>query len=140
MAAWKRSLEMEPESQLARYYTCGALLVAGKPAEALRTAGDTREPGFRLTCAAMAEHDLGHARESQAALEALVAGYAEGGAYQIAQVHAWRGERDRALEWLGRAAELDAGIFWIKTDPILRKVRDDPRFAELLRKLKLPVD
>jgi hypothetical protein len=36
--------------------------------------------------------------------------------------------------------EKDPGISWIKTDPLLRKIRGDPRYAALLRKLNLPAD
>ena len=55
---------------------------------------------------AVAQHDLGRARESQLALEALVAkveGPESDIAYRIAAVRAWRGERDAAFEWLDRA-------------------------------------
>jgi hypothetical protein len=56
-------------------------------------------------------------------------------------VHAWRGERDRAFEWLERAYDLrDADLPNVKNDPILRKVHDDPRWKPFLRKMNLPVD
>ncbi len=41
-----------------------------------------------------------HRRHS--ALDALIAGYAETAAYQIAEAYAWRGDRERAFEWLER--------------------------------------
>ena len=49
----------------------------------------------------MAEHTLGHAQESQRALDVLEKRYAAGFAIQIAQVYAWRGDRDLAFESLG---------------------------------------
>ena len=90
---------------------------------------------------AIAQHDLGRARKSQAALEALIKGNAADGAYQIAEVYAWRGETEPAFAWLERArVQADTGLGWIKTDPLLRKIRGDPRYPALLRKLNLPAD
>jgi hypothetical protein len=61
--------------------------------------------------------------------------------YQVAQAFAWRGEVDRAFEWLHRAVEAhDAGLTYLKYDPVLRPLRSDARFTALLRKMKLPVD
>jgi hypothetical protein len=91
--------------------------------------------------AALAHHDLGHARESQQALETLLAKYSHSGAYQIAMIYAWRGDKDRAFEWLDRAyAQSDGGLTLLKTDPATRGLRGDPRYAALLRKLNLPAE
>lgn len=88
---------------------------------------------------AMAEHTIGHARESQQALDDLIAKDAQDGAYQIAEVFAWRGEKDRACDWLARAySQKDGGFSLIRTDPLLKSLRSDPRSNALLRKLKLP--
>ena len=60
-------------------------------------------------------------------------------AYQIAEVYAYRGEPDKAFEWLDRAYEQrDAGLRSLKIDPHLKGLRHDPRYIELLRKMKLP--
>jgi hypothetical protein len=91
------------------------------------------------TGVAMAEHDLGHERESQQALDRLVAKHAQEAAYQIAEVHAWRGEKDEAFEWLDRAfAQRDEGLIGLKVDRCLASLRDDPRYAALLAKVNLP--
>jgi len=88
---------------------------------------------------AMAEYTLGHERESQAALGELESKYAVGFSYQIAQAHAWRGERDAAFEWFERAyAQRDAGVTRMRGDPMLAPLRDDPRYAALVRKLNIP--
>jgi serine/threonine-protein kinase len=60
-------------------------------------------------------------------------------AYQIAEVHAFRGEADLTFEWLERAyAQRDGGMLDIKGDRFLRGLADDPRYKAFLRKLKLP--
>ena len=64
---------------------------------------------------------------------------ARGLAYQIAQVYAVRGEADKAFEWLQIAFDdHDGGILSLSVDPLLRGLRDDPRYKNLLAKLGLP--
>jgi TolB-like protein len=87
---------------------------------------------------AMAEHTLGHAAESQRALDKLIKIGAESLGYQIADVYAWRRENDKAFEWLERAYQRhDGGMGYVTYDRFLANLRTDPRYAALLRKLKL---
>jgi hypothetical protein len=56
-------------------------------------------------------------------------------------VRAWSGDVDGALSWLGRAfAEKDAGLNYVRHDPLLAKLRSGPRWTALLNKMKLPVE
>jgi serine/threonine-protein kinase len=60
-------------------------------------------------------------------------------AYQIAQVHAFRGEADLAFEWLERAYDQrDNGLTWVKADRLMHTLVGDPRYKAFLSKLKLP--
>jgi len=89
----------------------------------------------------MAEHDLGHPQDSQRALDALIGKFGHTGAYQIGDVYAWRGEKDRAFEWLERArVQRDGGLLSLKVDPLVRNLRGDPRYFALLKKINLPAD
>ena len=59
-------------------------------------------------------------------------------AYSIAVVYASLGDRDQAFHWLEvdyRAR--DGSLILLKTDPAIDPLREDPRFAELLRKMNL---
>jgi hypothetical protein len=101
-----------------------------------------RRLGFysiRLCGIAMAEHALGHAMGSRQALDELAAKDAQNSAYQIAEVYAWRGAKNRAFEWLQRAyRQHDDGLSGFKIDPLLATLRTDARYAALLKKLGLP--
>jgi hypothetical protein len=58
--------------------------------------------------------------------------------FQIAEVYAFRGENDHAFEWLDRTfAEHDPGLTTLKSDPLLKNLRHDPRYAALLKKMRL---
>jgi TolB-like protein len=133
-----RALEISPEHAFAWFNLGVTSLLEGNPKAALaefhRASKARREAGV-----AMAEHDLGHVKESQRALDALVAGYASTNAYQVAEVYAWRGERDAAFTWLERAhAQHDGTLVQLKFDPLLARLRPDPRFAAMLKKMGLP--
>ncbi|HET6163147.1 MAG TPA: tetratricopeptide repeat protein [Planctomycetota bacterium] len=133
-----RAFALNPESTFVKSSLVTLALLQGDGAQALavaRTAG----PAWSQILTAMAEHTLGHAQESQAALDEVVAKYAHEAAYQIAGIYAWRGEKDKAFEWLDRAyAQADGGMAYIKTDLFLESIRSDPRFAAMVKKMGLP--
>lgn len=93
---------------------------------------------FALSCA---YHALGRQAESDAALAELKEKFEDEGPYQIAEIHAFRGEVDEAFAWLDRAyAQRDSGLVDMKGDPLLANLEDDPRYDALLKKMNLPVD
>jgi len=133
-----RALAINPESSFAKSNLVVLELLEGHAQEALGTARTAGEVWSQYGVA-MAEHTLGHSRESQAALDELIAKYAHDTAYQIAEIHAWRGEVDKAFEWLDRAYEQhDGGMSLVKTDVLLKPLFSDARFAAMLRKVGLP--
>jgi len=133
-----RALAINPESSFAKFSLFTLELLEGRAQEALSTARTAGEVWSQIGIA-MAEHTLGHARESQAALDELIAKYAHDTAYQIAEVYAWRGEADKAFEWLERAyVQHDGGLGLIKTDPVLKPLWTDVRFAAMVKKMGLP--
>ena len=57
-------------------------------------------------------------------------------AYQIADIHAWLGDSDKAFEWLEHAyRQKDGGISQIIFDPFLESLHADPRWEETLLKV-----
>ncbi len=137
--ALRRCLEINPESSFGGHHLAILRLLEGNAAAALATARKIGIEGFRLTDVAMAEHSLGHAEESQQALDDLIAKHALDGAYQVAEALAWRGEKDRAFEWLERAyQQRDGGLSEVKVDLLLGRLHDDSRFKKLLKKMNLP--
>ena len=59
-------------------------------------------------------------------------------AYIVAGFYARAGDKKRALEWLERAfANRDPGMPYLRM-PEFDSVREDPRFQDLLRRMKLP--
>jgi TolB-like protein len=135
----RRAIEIDPDLHYAHFFLAVDELLVGQPGQALVTARRISEPTWRLAAIAAVQHSLGRTQDSQRALDELITTEAQHGAYQIAEVYAWRGEKDQAFAWLERAHEQrDGGLPYLKTDALLASLRDDPRYAALLRKMKLP--
>jgi hypothetical protein len=59
-------------------------------------------------------------------------------AYQAGVVYAGLGDSDQAFFWLDKAADdRDPDIIMIQVEPLLDRLRADPRFTALLRKMHL---
>jgi adenylate cyclase len=137
--AARHALEISPEDPYSLYLLGNVFLIEGRYPEAIAAYRKVNLDLFRLCGLAEAEHFLGQPRESQQALEELIAKYAANGAMEVAYVYAWRGEKDKAFEWLERAyRQRDGDLSPIKHVEALRSLHDDPRFVAMLRKLKLP--
>jgi serine/threonine protein kinase/Tfp pilus assembly protein PilF len=131
-----RLLEIQPENPLALDFLAFLDLFEGNATQALTSFRQLSDEGLRLTGIAMAEHTLGHAKESQQALDPFIKA---GAAYGVAEIYAWRGENDKAFEWLDRAYQQhDSNMYDFRNDATLRSLHGDARFAALLRKMKLP--
>ena len=137
--ALARALEISPDSIFNRWNLGVVELLDGQPRKALTLFQQIKDPLFSLTGIALAEHSLGQTQPSQKALDELVKTQAQAGADQLAEIYAWRGENDQAFVWLERAyAQRDGGLVDLKTDPLFRSLRGDPRYKTLLRKMNLP--
>ena len=115
------------------------LVHEGKPQEALREIALEPSEWARLTGQAVAYHALRREADSDASLAGLIPKHSGDSAYQIAEVYAYRGQINKAFEWLNRAYdERNPGVPEIKTDPLLQNLRHDPRYAEFLKTMRLP--
>jgi serine/threonine-protein kinase len=133
-----RSLEYLPEQDSAPIYLATAELLEHRPEAAMVTARRAPERLYHLQFAAAAFHDLRRAKDSQEALDEMLAQNANDAPFQIGCVYAWRGEADLAFEWLERAlAGHDGGISDLRMEPLLRGLRGDPRYKALEKRLNL---
>src|SRR5262249_36827312 len=118
-----------------------AFLVKGKFEEAAVAAQDDAAEFARLLVVAMARWGQKRIPEADAALTRLTDGFADTAAYQIAEVYAYRGDKDRAFEWLERARrQRDGGLGFMRCDPSLANLRAGSRWDLFLRKMGLADD
>jgi len=127
---------LSPDYVGANYFLGVALIHGGDPEAALEAIQrEVLEP-FRLVGLAMAYHALGKTTESETALAQLVDEYSEDAAYNIAQVFAFRGEPDKAFEWLENALTFsDSGLSEIVGQPEFSSLHSDSRWLPFLQNI-----
>jgi len=116
-----------------------ARLYLGQLPEALAAMEKEPEKDLRLTGLALVYTAMGKRAASDGVLRTLEESFAADDTYEIAEIHAYRGEADAAFEWLQRSYQMhNSKILLAKTDPLLRNLQGDRRFQTLLVKLRLP--
>jgi serine/threonine-protein kinase len=134
--AARHARDLAPQSPAMPAYLSLILLAQGRGDEALVEAMRDPDEGWGNWALAIIHHAAGRRAESDAALRVLVTTYAEDSAYQIAEVHAARGETSAAFEWLERAyAQRDTGLCFAQTSPLLRSLHSDPRWDAFMKKM-----
>jgi serine/threonine-protein kinase len=89
---------------------------------------------------AIALHQLGQEEASLSATRDYEAAYGRNHANDVASLHALRGDLDAAFEWIDRADHQGSPADSIKFNYAFKPLRNDPRYAALLRKRGLPAD
>jgi tetratricopeptide (TPR) repeat protein len=132
-AEYPRVVELNPAAPWAHAGLGLAFLIEGKFEEAAVTAQDDAAEWARLLIVATARWSQKRIPESDAALAQLTEAFADTAAFQIAEVHAYRGDKDRAFEWLERARrQRDGGLAGMRRDPLLANLKGDPRWNAFL--------
>ncbi len=138
IAAYRKVLEIIPEYPVMHGLLGLIYITQSKLGEAVAELEQTTDPFWRLPGLAMALYSLGRKAESDAALAEFIENYQAGGAYNVAQVYAFRGEADLVFKWLDRAyVQHDGGLFLMNVDPFLKSLKGDPRSRSMLKKMRL---
>jgi TolB-like protein/DNA-binding winged helix-turn-helix (wHTH) protein len=135
----KKALELNPDVWPGHFLLGKIYLMQGRSEDALPEIALVRYDSQRAFLYAMAYYAMGRHKESDAALSELIAKDHADSAYRIATVHALRNQSNQAFEWLDRAyADRDGDVIQTKIDPLLKSLRNDPRYAAFLKKIHLP--
>jgi serine/threonine-protein kinase len=138
--AFRKCMELNPQYRDAHNRIGCVYLAKGQPDSALAEMEQETEPFWQMYGLALVYHALGRNKEADDALSKIIEENQNDSAYQIAEIYAYRGETDRAFEWLGRAyQQRDGGLSEMKGDPLLRNIEKDPRYAAFMKKMKLPL-
>ena len=139
--AFKKALELNPEYPEVHVYLARVYLIQSRNDEAQAEIAKEKNPLWRTYGFALAYHASEKKNEADAALKELTEKYQSRAAFQIAEVHAFRGETDQAFQWLERAySQRESDVTYVKGDPLLKSIENDPRYSSFLVKMRLPVD
>ena len=140
-AEFPRVVELNPAAPWAHAGLGLAYLLQNKFEEAATEAQTDAGEWARLLIVSCARWGQKRVQESDAALAELIKNDAETAAYQIAEAYAYRGDKDKAFEWLERARrQRDPGLTGLHKDPLLTNLHDDPRWNAFLHTMGLADD
>jgi TolB-like protein/class 3 adenylate cyclase/Flp pilus assembly protein TadD len=132
----RTALVLSPESLGTNYLINTALLLKGEPEAALEVIQKETSETKRVYGLVLAYHALGQTAASDAMLAELIEKYEKDSAYNIAYLLAFRGEADRAFEWLNKAVVYnDPGLSQIAIWPQFANIHNDPRWLPFLESI-----
>jgi serine/threonine-protein kinase len=138
-ASARKAAELQPAAAGNHRWQVFVAIQRGDGEAALREAHLEPNEGYRRFELALAHYTRGDRPAADAALAELIAKDRNFLAYQIAEVYAWRGETDKAFEWLQVSFDNhDTGTPSLLINPFMRGLRHDPRYNNLLARIGLP--
>jgi TolB-like protein/Flp pilus assembly protein TadD len=139
-ASARKAAELQPAAAGNHRWQVLVAIQRGDGEAALREAQLEPNEGYRRFELALAHYARGERRAADEALAELIAKDRDFLAYQIAEVYAWRGETDKAFDWLQVSLDNhDTGTLSTFINPFMRGLRHDARYKRLLAKIGLPV-
>ncbi len=140
-AEYARVIELNSSAPWAHAGLGLAYLLQNKFEEAANEAQADAGDWARLLIVSCARWAQKRVEESDAALNELIKNEAELAAFQVAEAYAYRGDKDRAFEWLERARrQRDPGLGNLRKDPLLESLNHDPRWNAFLHTMGLADD
>jgi len=137
-AVARKAAKLQPTGAASRRWQVLVAIQRGDNETALREAQSEPDESYRRFEIALAQYARGDRKAADAALADLIAN-GRGLDYQVAQVYAVRGEKEKAFEWLQIAFDNhDTGMLALLVDPLLNSLRDDPRYKMLIAKMNFP--
>lgn len=137
IAIWRENIEKSPQSPFLRMSLALSLLETGDIDGALATIEEEPLAAYQYHGRAIIYQAIGEREKSTEALEKLVA-EGQRWTWEITEAHAYRGELDEAFYWIDQAIERrDSGLRHVMYSPYIDKMRDDPRFDDVLVRLGL---
>jgi TolB-like protein/class 3 adenylate cyclase len=137
-STFKKLLEIDPNFQRAHMYLGRNYILQNKFQLALQEMQKENTEVFRHFGLVLAWHALNNRKESDQLMVSFVDKYQDSWAYLIAQLYGFRGEKEKAVEWLEKALNRkDSWLVWIKDDPLLNSIWDHPGYTAILKKMNL---
>ncbi len=139
-ASARQAAELQPTAAGSHRWQVFVAIERGDGQAALREARLEPNEGYRQFELALAHYARGERPAADAALVELIAKHRSVLAYQIAEVYAWRGETNKAFEWLQISLDNhDTGMLSLLINPLMRGLRHDARYNGLVAKIDLPM-
>jgi TolB-like protein/Flp pilus assembly protein TadD len=141
IVSYKKVLELNPQFPRAHIFLGEVYLLQGKPELALAEMPQEQDEAWRNFGLILTYEALGRKKEVDKLLSDYIIKFPKDQAYWIAEIYAIRGEEDKAFEWLEKSyLAKEPGLTFLKGDPLLKNLKNDPRYVTFMKKMNLPVD
>lgn len=141
LAESRKLLQLDPNSALAYYFMGSAYAEMGMYYEAI----EMHKKGLSISPGNEGGLAIAYARAGQKDKAMEVVAFMEKNSDQwmysinLAEVYTTLGDKEKALNYLDKAYNLHGDFVpWIKTNQYFRPLLNEPRFREIVKKLKLP--
>ena len=141
IVSFKKALELNPQFPRLHVFLGQVYLLKGNPGMALAETQKETDQTYKDYGMSLAYQALGRRKEADEALKNYTATFQKSKSLEIAEIYAFRGEKDKAFEWLDKAYKDRATrLIKFKNDPLFKNLESDPRYTAFLKKMKLPLD
>jgi lipopolysaccharide biosynthesis regulator YciM len=141
---YEKVLEQDAQNSSALHSLARAYLDIGDLAQVRKTLDKIRpqdKSNFRVRIVEAQYHALaGHRAQALKELDEQTLKYGDLNPFatlHVAEVYAVLGEKEKAIDWLDRAMRKgDGRADWLRRDPLLKNVRQHPRFKQILESME----
>jgi tetratricopeptide (TPR) repeat protein len=132
------AIEMNPQFPSSHYRLGLCYFLLGKVEQANVEIEKEKMEDWRMQGQALIYSGTARDNKADSLLTTFIKEYQDVSAFQIAEVYAYRKEKDKAFEWLEKAyAVRDGGLTSILGNPWMTALEKDPRYRQFLLKMKL---
>ena len=138
----RTALDLNPKAEVIHQLLSRAYLALRDNTKALEEALQEKNEAWRSVALAMVYYDLGRHQESDMELSKLIRTHSKDAPFNIAQVYAFRGDKNKTFEWLNRAViERDDGlVLEVQSEPLFTALRVDDKYRDILKFRALSID
>ena len=140
--SFKKLLDLNPQFPRTHTFLGEVYLFQGKSELALDEMHKEVDEGWKGFGLVLVYHHMGRKEEADEVTKDYIAKFQKTQMYQVAEIYAFRGEKDKAFEWLDKAftGTRDGRLTYIKGDPLMKNLESDPRYKSFLKKMNLPLN
>ncbi len=141
IVSYKKNLELNPQFPGTHFLLGKVYLLQGKTELALAEMAQEVNEGWRSVGLILTYQALGRKKEADKILSDVIDKSQNKELYFIAEIYAYRGEKDKAFEYLEKSfVAREPKLILLNGNPLFKNLESDPRYKVFLKKMNLPVD
>ena len=141
ISSFSKTLELNAQFPRAHIFLGILYLLKGKPEMALDQMTQQTDEAWKSFGLILTYHALGRKKEADRILMDFLSKFPKNEFYQLAEIYAFRGEKDMAFAYLEKSyLDKEARLAYFKGDPLLKNLVGDPRHTAFLKKMNLPLN